>query len=63
MSYTKVVKRQLHRHWSGEDILCDDIGVFIQPDTNTVYIEQDGDEILLTTQQAIELREIWEEVG
>lgn len=63
MSYTKVVKRQLHRDWSGEDILCANIEVFIQPDTNTVYIEQDGDEILLTTQQAIELREILEVVG
>lgn len=63
MSYTKVVKEQWHRDWNGRDILCEDVDVFIQPDTNTVYIEQDGDEILLTTQQAIELRKILEVVG
>lgn len=63
MSYTKVVKRQWHRDLWGEDILCDDVDVFIQTDTNTVYIEQDGDEIKITTQQAIELRKILEVVG
>lgn len=55
MSYTKVVKRQWHRDWSGEDILCDDVDVFILTEAGSVYIEQDGDEIMLTTQQAIEL--------
>lgn len=63
MNCTKVVKRQLHRDRSGEDILCDDVDVFIIPVTNTVYIEQDGDEIWLTTKQAIELRKILELVG
>lgn len=63
MSYTKVVKRQWHRDWDGEYTLCDDIGVLILPETGSVYIEQEDDCIMLTTQQAIELRELLGVVG
>ena len=62
MSYTKVVKEQWHRDWNGEDILCDDVDVLILPEEGSVYIEQEDDCIMLTTQQAIELMEILEVV-
>lgn len=63
MSYTKVVKRQWHRDWSGEDVLCDDIEVRIFPEAGGLHIKQDDDFIMLTAQQAIELRKVLGVVG